>query len=89
MARRSQWSACAGRSQTTRHQVRLLRAVLRLWYDDHRGGTDEPGVSRDRVGPAYADVAVLRWQAFTGSDAVLEATRQTFADVKSVTGSVA
>ncbi|MBL9045972.1 MAG: site-specific DNA-methyltransferase [Tabrizicola sp.] len=29
--------------------------------------------------PAYVDVAVLRWQAFTGCEAVLEATGKTFA----------
>ena len=31
--------------------------------------------------PAYVDVAVLRWQAFTGGEATLEATGQTFAEV--------
>jgi DNA modification methylase len=31
--------------------------------------------------PAYVDVAVLRWQAFTGEDAVLEADGRSFADV--------
>ncbi|TIT54101.1 MAG: site-specific DNA-methyltransferase [Mesorhizobium sp.] len=31
---------------------------------------------------AYVDVAVLRWQAFTGSMAILEADGQSFADVK-------
>ncbi|WP_137113168.1 site-specific DNA-methyltransferase [Rhodobacter sp. SY28-1] len=31
--------------------------------------------------PAYVDVAVLRWQAFTGREAVLEATGETFAAV--------
>jgi DNA modification methylase len=32
--------------------------------------------------PAYVDVAVLRWQAFTGREAVLEATGTTFAEVR-------
>jgi DNA modification methylase len=31
--------------------------------------------------PAYVDVAVLRWQAFTGEAAVLEADGRTFAEV--------
>jgi hypothetical protein len=31
--------------------------------------------------PAYVDVAVLRWQAFTGEAAVLEADGRTFRDV--------
>jgi DNA modification methylase len=30
------------------------------------------------LSPAYVDVAVLRWQAFTGQEAVLEADRATF-----------
>jgi DNA modification methylase len=34
------------------------------------------------LNPAYVDVAVLRWQAFTGEDAVLEGTEQTFSQVK-------
>jgi DNA modification methylase len=32
--------------------------------------------------PRYVDVAVRRWEKFTGRDAVLEATGQTFADVE-------
>jgi DNA modification methylase len=31
--------------------------------------------------PAYVDVAVLRWQAFTGAIATLEDTGKSFADV--------
>jgi DNA modification methylase len=34
------------------------------------------------LSPAYVDVAVLRWAAFTGKEATLEATGQTFAEVK-------
>jgi DNA modification methylase len=33
------------------------------------------------LSPAYVDVAVLRWQAFTGQEAVLEAGGQIFAVV--------
>jgi DNA modification methylase len=33
------------------------------------------------LNPAYVDVAVKRWQEFTGQTATLEATGQTFADV--------
>jgi DNA modification methylase len=36
--------------------------------------------------PAYVDVAVLRWQTFTGREAVLEATGETFAAVQSSRG---
>ena len=31
--------------------------------------------------PPYVDVAVLRWQAFAGAEATLDATGQTFAEV--------
>ena len=33
------------------------------------------------LSPAYVDVAVRRWQAFTGQDAVLEGAGMTFAAV--------
>jgi tRNA G10 N-methylase Trm11 len=33
------------------------------------------------LNPAYVDVAVTRWQNFTGQTATLEATGQTFAEV--------
>ena len=33
------------------------------------------------LNPAYVDVAVQRWQQFTGQDAVLDNTEQTFADL--------
>jgi hypothetical protein len=33
------------------------------------------------LNPTYVDVAVKRWQDFTGGTAMLEATGQTFADV--------
>jgi DNA modification methylase len=32
------------------------------------------------LSPTYCDVAVLRWQAFTGGTATLEATARTFAE---------
>ena len=31
--------------------------------------------------PAYVDVAIRRWQGFSGSEAVLDETGQTFAEV--------
>jgi len=33
------------------------------------------------LSPAYVDVAIIRWQEFTGKDATLEATGQTFNDI--------
>ena len=33
--------------------------------------------------PQYIDVAIERWQAFTGEEAHLEANRGTFADIRS------
>jgi len=35
------------------------------------------------LNPTYVDVAVQRWQQFTGQNAVLDGTDQTFADLKS------
>ena len=34
------------------------------------------------LNPAYVDVAVERWQQFTGAKAVLADTGETFADLK-------
>ena len=34
------------------------------------------------LNPAYVDVAVERWQQFTGTKAVLADTGETFADLK-------
>jgi DNA modification methylase len=34
------------------------------------------------LNPAYVDVAIKRWQEFTGETAVLEGTGQSFADAK-------
>ena len=33
------------------------------------------------LSPVYVDVAVLRWQNFTGREATLEATGKTFAEM--------
>lgn len=38
------------------------------------------------IDPLYVDVAVRRWQAFTGQDAILEATGQTFDEVATSRG---
>jgi DNA modification methylase len=34
------------------------------------------------LSPAYVDVAVLRWEAFTGQEAVLAARGQSYATIK-------
>jgi len=34
------------------------------------------------LNPAYVDIAIRRWQIFTGREAVLVATGETFAEVK-------
>lgn len=39
------------------------------------------------LNPAYVDVAIERWQNFTGQQATLEATGETFSEVKSGRGS--
>jgi DNA modification methylase len=41
------------------------------------------------LSPAYVDVAVLRWQAFTGQEAVLEGSGQSFAAVAAERGASA
>jgi hypothetical protein len=33
------------------------------------------------IDPAYVDVALLRWQAFTGEDAMLDPAGRSFAEV--------
>ncbi|WP_292577704.1 hypothetical protein [Mesorhizobium sp.] len=40
-----------------------------------------PLLSRDRTERSYVDVAVLRWQDFTGQAAVLEGDERTFAEI--------
>ena len=39
-----------------------------------------------RLDPAYADVAVLRWQAFDGKQAILDGAGHRYADVVSARG---
>ena len=34
------------------------------------------------LNPAYVDVAIERWQSFTGANAVLSETGENFADLK-------
>ena len=34
------------------------------------------------IGPAYVDVAVLRWQKVTGREATLDGDGQTFNEIK-------
>jgi DNA modification methylase len=59
---------------------------------DPFGGSGTTMIAAQRTGrcarlveldPAYVDVAVDRWQAYTGSQATLESTGETFAEVKS------
>ena len=45
-----------------------LRAVQRLGHHHHRGRDDRPVCHAIELDPAYVDVAVQRWQAFTGRD---------------------
>jgi DNA modification methylase len=39
------------------------------------------------LNPAYVDVAIERWQNFTGQTAILDGEDRTFADLKSERGS--
>ncbi len=43
--------------------------------------TDRVSIGID-IDPRYVDVAVIRWQEFTGQEATLEATDRTFEQVK-------
>jgi DNA modification methylase len=36
------------------------------------------------IDPQYAEIAILRWQAITGKDAVLETTGQTFDEIRAI-----
>jgi hypothetical protein len=52
------------------------------WCDGERGRSSERGTGRCcravELHPAYVDVAVTRWQNFTGQTATLEATGAAF-----------
>jgi DNA modification methylase len=39
------------------------------------------------IDPAYVDLAIRRWQSFTGRDAILSATGQTFSELSERFGS--
>jgi hypothetical protein len=78
---RSPSSACAGRSRTTRHRQAVYEPF---------SGSGTTIVAAEMTGrscfaieidPAYVDVAVLRWQAFTGEDARLDQDGRSFAEV--------
>jgi hypothetical protein len=58
-----------------------LRALQRFGNDHHRRRNDWPLLFAIELDPAYVDVAVLRWQAFTGGTATLEDTGRPFAEV--------
>ena len=81
-ARRSRSSACAGRSRTTAAPAR--RSTSRS--ADRAPRSSPPRMSGRachaiELSPAYVDVAVLRWQAFTGESATHEPTGLSFSAV--------
>ena len=61
-----------------------------LCYEPFSGSGSQimAGEANDRrvfameISPAYVDVAVERWQAETGKDAILDNDRRTFAEVR-------
>ena len=59
-----------------------LRAVLRLRHHHHRRRDDRPDLPRDRALPQYVDVAVQRWQAFTGYEPRLSESGKSFDEVR-------
>ena len=82
-ARRSRWNACGGRCSTT-------RAPGQPVYDPFLGsGTSV--IAAETTGrvclgleldPAYVDVIVTRWQAFTGGTARLDGAGLTLAEAR-------
>ena len=59
-----------------------LRALLRVGH--HRSSRPRPdgrACHAMELDPAYVDVAVLRWQAFTGQEAMLDGDGRTFAEI--------
>jgi hypothetical protein len=69
---RSETSACPARSCWTRSWARG-RPSSRLSAPSGGYGIE--------IAPGYVDVAIRRWQAMTGKEAVLEITGQTFAEL--------
>jgi hypothetical protein len=60
----------------------LLRAVLGSGSQIMAGEANGRRVFAMEISPAYVDVAVERWQAETGRDAILDGDGRTFAQVK-------
>ena len=57
-----------------------LRAVLRIGHHAHRRRDHRAACLAMELDPAYVDVAVTRWQAFTGKAATLGGDGRSFAD---------
>ena len=66
-----------------------LRAVHGLGHDADRGRDHGRVCLGIELNPAYVDVAVERWQRFTGKAAVLDGSGESFGDVKRVRADVA
>ena len=83
MAPRSRWSACGDRSSTTAPSGR--RSTSHFWGS---GTTLIAAETTGRVclgielNPTYVDVALERWQRFTGNAAVLEYSGKRFDAVR-------
>src|SRR5438445_738628 len=90
--------ACAALSAeawSSMPSTRLQRSRRRRARDDAWVGDDHPGSgarwapglhARDRAG--FADVAIKRWQAFSGKDAICADTGLSFDDIASTRGAV-
>lgn len=64
-------------------QVAQIAASIREWGWTNPVLIDEAGRQclAIELAPEYVDVAVKRWQAFTGKEATLDGTDQTFAEI--------
>ena len=89
MARRNRWNACGARWRTTAVPGQAV-------YEPFCGsGTTiiaaemtGRGCHAIELNPVYIDVAVRRWQAFTGKAATLEANGVSFAEIAKQRGVV-
>ena len=83
MPPRSRWSACAGRCSTTRSPGQAV-------YDPFLGsGTSLIAAETTgrvclgiEIDPLYVNVAIRRWQAFTGKEARLSGNDRPFAEIE-------
>ena len=78
---RSRSSACAADRQQFLAGAGGLRSLPRLRHNHDRRAKWRLLLLRLEISPAYCDVIVKRWQAFTGGEATLDGDGRTFAQI--------